>query len=42
MDSIVKDGAIRPATAYIDAGETPIVWFSTEQFWEPTVFIFLE
>ncbi len=35
---ILKDGMIRPATAFVPAGELPITWFSTEQFWEPTVF----
>ena len=35
--SIIEDGLIRPATGYIPVGERPIVWFSTEQFWEPTV-----
>lgn len=34
---ILNDGIIRPATAYVPAGELPITWFSTEQFWEPTV-----
>jgi hypothetical protein len=34
--SIVNDGMIMPATTYVPVGERPIVWFSTEQFWEPT------
>ena len=33
---IVADGAIKAATAYIDPGEKPIVWFSANQFWEET------
>src|SRR5258708_39361054 len=35
--SIYHSGEIQPATAYIAAGEKPIVWFTTEEFWEPTV-----
>ena len=35
--SILKDGFIKPATDFIEPGERPIVWFSKEQFWEPTV-----
>lgn len=35
--SIFKDGSIKPATDFIDPVERPIVWFSKEQFWEPTV-----
>jgi hypothetical protein len=35
--SIMENELIRPATAYVPAGEKPIVWFSTEDFWEPTV-----
>ncbi len=38
FDGILKDGMIRPATAHVPAGESPITWFSTEQFWEPSVF----
>jgi hypothetical protein len=34
--SILSDGLIRPATAGVPAGETPVVWFSTRQHWEPT------
>ena len=34
--SIKQDAAILPATTYVPVGEKPIVWFSTEQFWEPT------
>jgi hypothetical protein len=35
--SILTEGLIRPATARVPPGERPIVWFSTEQYWEPTV-----
>jgi hypothetical protein len=34
--SIKQDAAILPATTYVPVGEKPIVWFSTEEFWEPT------
>jgi len=34
--SIVKDGLILPATTYVPDEEKPIVWFSDDQFWEPT------
>lgn len=34
---IMEDGKIRPTTGFIPAGELPIVWFPTKQFWEPTV-----
>jgi hypothetical protein len=27
---------IRPATAFVPEGELPVVWFSTQPFWEPT------
>jgi len=37
FNSIENDGSIQPATTYIPIWEKPIVWFSTEQFWEPTV-----
>ena len=33
--SILADGAIKPATARVPAGEKPAVWFSTHQHWEP-------
>lgn len=33
---ILSDGVIRPATAFVPAGEIPIVWFSTHPTWEPT------
>jgi hypothetical protein len=39
FQSIIKDGFIRPATTYIAPGEKPVVWFSREQFWEPTTFL---
>jgi hypothetical protein len=32
-----SDGFIRPVTMYVPLGEKPIVWFSIEQFLEPTV-----
>ena len=35
--SIYHSGVIQPATDYIALGEKPIVWFTTEEFWEPTV-----
>jgi hypothetical protein len=34
---IRRDGFIRPANLYVPVGEKPIVWFSTEEVWEPTV-----
>jgi hypothetical protein len=37
FELIRKDGFIRPASEGISDGEKPIVWFSKEQFWEPTV-----
>jgi hypothetical protein len=37
FSKIISDGFIRPDTMYVPLGEKPIVWFSTEQFWEPTV-----
>jgi hypothetical protein len=33
---IVADGYIRPATSLVPPGERPVVWFSTNQFWEYT------
>ena len=33
---IIRDGVIKPATAYVPEGERPIVWFSTNQDWELT------
>lgn len=35
--AIRRDGLILPADECIAMGELPIVWFSKEQFWEPTV-----
>ena len=32
--SILRDGVIRPATAFIPKGERPIVWFSANPTWE--------
>jgi hypothetical protein len=34
--SIMDDGVIRCATGYVPIGETPVVWFSLRQYWEPT------
>jgi hypothetical protein len=33
---ILRDGIIRPAVAFVPDHESPIVWFSTNQHWEPT------
>jgi hypothetical protein len=33
---ILGDGMIKPATSGVPRGERPIVWFSTNQDWEPT------
>lgn len=33
---IVKDGVIKPATAFVPPGEKPIVWFSTSEDWDST------
>jgi len=33
---IIESGVIRPATDKVPAGERPIVWFSSNQEWEPT------
>ena len=37
LESILRDGLIRPATALVEPPERPIVWFSKNQFWERTV-----
>lgn len=37
FNGIKKDGIICQATAFIPDSELPITWFSTEQYWEPTV-----
>ena len=34
--SIFSDGLIKPATAGVYHPEKPVVWFSTQQHWEPT------
>jgi hypothetical protein len=34
---IARDGFLKPATALIDSGEKPALWFSEQPFWEPTV-----
>src|SRR5262249_47542259 len=36
LDSILRDGVIRPATAYVDPGEKAAVWFSVNPVWEET------
>ena len=33
---VIDAGVIRPATARVAADERPIVWFSSNQEWEPT------
>lgn len=33
---ILKDGAIRPLEQFLEQGVRPVVWFSSEPFWEPT------
>jgi hypothetical protein len=37
LNSIIEDGHIRCATKGVLATELAIAWFSTEEFWEPTV-----
>ena len=37
LNGILNDGYIAPATKYVPKNERPIFWFTTEQFWEPTV-----
>src|ERR1700688_854922 len=37
LKSILRDGLIKPATAFVEPPERPIVWFSRNQFWERTV-----
>ena len=37
LESILREGLIRPATALVEPPERPIVWFSKNQFWERTV-----
>jgi hypothetical protein len=36
LEKILKSGEIRPATAGIEKGERPAVWFSTNPVWEQT------
>lgn len=33
---IIRSGVLKPATAHILPGETPILWFSANKVWEPT------
>jgi len=35
--SMLRDGFIKPATAFVEPPERPIVWFSKSQTWERTV-----
>ena len=37
IQKIVEDAAIKPATAFVEPNERPIVWFTTNQRWENTV-----
>lgn len=34
--AIVETGMLRPSAQHIAKGESPILWFSLEQYWEPT------
>lgn len=34
LPNIIRDGKIKPATAWIDDGEKPAVWFTTNEDWE--------
>lgn len=34
--SIMKEGRLRLATLHVATRERPVVWFSTQPFWEPT------
>jgi hypothetical protein len=34
--SIVADGAIKPSAAYAPTGAPAVVWFSTNEVWEPS------
>jgi len=36
FENIFDDGFIRPSTAWVAEDERPIVWFSSNQEWEPT------
>jgi len=36
LQGILKAGEIRPSTSHLDAGERPVVWFSSRPTWEPT------
>jgi hypothetical protein len=36
FSSIMRDGFIRGATAHVPENEKPVVWFSLDQFFEPT------
>lgn len=36
MRLIESSGVLKPAVAFVPAGEIPVVWFSSRQVWEPT------
>ncbi len=36
LQKIIEDGELRPATEGVSRSEKPIIWFSTNQRWEPT------
>jgi hypothetical protein len=36
LRAIFTDGVIKPATAFVPMSERPVVWFSTNEEWEPT------
>lgn len=36
LRDIQSAGVIRPATAFVQAGEVPVVWFTESPAWEPT------
>ena len=38
LPQIMADGFLRRTDRYIGLGEKPILWFSTNQFWEETFF----
>jgi hypothetical protein len=37
LEALLRTGEILPATAGVPRGERPIVWFSTDSRWEPSV-----
>ena len=36
LDLILAGGVLRPTDSYIPDDEKPILWFSSDAFWEPT------